>query len=420
MILDLTKEFIEERSTSYHELSLVERIAKLLDAKGIPAKVDRFNPRDYSPSAPDTETANLYVDIGEGSETLFLYAHTDVVEAPDSLFTPTIEHGKLKGRGTADMKTALAGLVTTLIRDYEQLKHTGKRIIFGFIADEETSASGIKRFVDVYKPEELELRCVLMEPTNDFNQIDVGGRGYTFLNLRGSMKETIASFRRILEHKQELLAQYPDLNDGFGPATLEITKVAWDWGQPLSTTTIVEGKACHASTPHEGENALEKAILLYPNTTYIVTSDTEGPNSLPSSARLLTHPTKLSEHLCDANIDIRTNLAASQNDALLQAMRKLLSPGVTYQIRDKGCAFKTKDRAFIDACKNATDQEVREVIAQGGSDAPYLLELTDKLIPGFGPGNLAVCHTDNEFVSLNALYQTPEVVRRIIRNFEAI
>jgi acetylornithine deacetylase/succinyl-diaminopimelate desuccinylase-like protein len=420
-MLDLTKQMISFKSLSRQELPLARFLSDLLRKEHIPHTLDEFDPGQYmDPRTTQPNTANLYVDIGSGDDALMLYAHIDVVKGPGELFVPRIEGPKLLGRGTSDMKTAAAGLMHVLLTNYEALSQTDKRLIFAFIADEENAATGIKRFVDVYQPQQIgNLNCVLMEPTNDFAHVNRGGRGYVFFDLEGKMKDVLATLQRVYAAKKGLLEQYPDKGDDFGLASLELTKVNCDVGIP-GNAYIQKGVSCHASRPYQGENALEKALATGEDITYLVTTIDENANSLPSQAHYLVGDKKYAGRQCKAHIDLRTNLAASDAEALKQQVIGLIGDGVNYSIRDEGSAFEVESPELIGVCTGAVDSRVEIKVALGGSDAPYLLPLTSNVVCGFGPGDLAVCHTDKEYVNLSAVDLTPQVVQRMIDNFHNI
>jgi acetylornithine deacetylase/succinyl-diaminopimelate desuccinylase-like protein len=420
-MLDLTKELVKFRSTSYDELGVTMYLSNLLSKRKIPHVLDKFNPQDYRHDAESILTANLYVEVGEGSDLLVLYAHTDVVEAKGDMFMPEVKDNRLFGRGTADMKTAVAGMVHVLQEDYPSLNRkltaADKKLLFVFIADEETSGTGIRRFRDWCDRNDLKgFKCILMEPTEDFTAIETGGKGLNFLQLKGKMRHMIRAFRTILASKQDLLARYPDKGDGFKTATIELTRIITDnIGNPDLKT--IEGKACHASRPHLGINAIEKALKSETDITFIVTPKNGEHNSLPARAYILEDKPDHLDMDCVASIDIRTNLAASEGDVLLDAVKALIPPCIEVDVPETGSAFTTESDGLLGLCLNSIDSEVTQRIATGGSDAPHLLTLTRNMIPGFGPGKNSVVHSDEEYIDLEIIEKTPKVIRKLISNF---
>lgn len=407
-ILELARQLIAFPSTSGDELPLARYVASLLGGRGIPCVLD-----DY-PSRGKT-TANVYASCGRGENILMLYAHSDVVPAPAGLFAPRVDGGRLHGRGATDMKSALAGLLQVLLEDHAQLKELPYRLLFTFIAEEETTAGGIQQFVRWLRPQPYRsLACILMEPTDDFTAMNVGGKGYAFLDLEGTNQDVLASFRAIHRHKPGLLARYPDRQDGFAGPTLELTKIT---PQRALAGEVVHGRASHASRPQFGENAIEKALAAGGDITGLHSSDTEGPNSLPSSVVLVRNDHRCDLESCRAHIDLRTNLEADADDGLLASVRGLVHPRVRVSLRDRGRAFRTDDGRLIALCHGAKGDAVEERISSGGSDAPYLLPLTGSIIAGFGPGRCSLSHTDQECVDLAVLEETPRIIRRIIQGF---
>lgn len=401
-LLELTQQLIAIPSTSGRERSLVDFVSGLLTTKGISHVVDPYG-----------STANLYVPLGQGEDTLMLYAHTDVVPAPEALFQPRVADGQLHGRGATDMKSALAALLHLVLTDHARLRELPFQVLFAFIAEEETNAGGIKQFLRWFQPNGR-LSCVLMEPTDDFTAMNVGGKGYAFLDLEGEMAEVLGSFRAVLASKPALLAVHADTADGFGGATLELTKLT-----PLEAFEgeAVHGKASHASRPQFGENAIEKALALHPGLSALRSAEEDGPNSLPSRAVVRLEEGRFDHLAVKAHIDLRTNRSADAGNTLLEAVRALIHPAVKVSLRDRGPAFLCHDRRLIELCKRGKGGPVEERISTGGSDAPYLLPLTESIVAGFGPGRNRLAHTLDECVDLSVLEDAPRIVRGIIEGF---
>lgn len=419
-LLELTKKLISFKSTSYNELELMQYLSCLLKKNNIKHVFDEYSPIDYTKTSLNIgRTANIYVQAGSGKRTLIFYSHTDVVDGNPSLFKPVLKDNKLYGRGASDMKSALAGLLYVLLNNYDLLNNLPVSIIFAFISDEETSATGIKRFVDWIKAEKVKgPHIILMEPTEDFSLINKGGKGYIFLNLEGRMQEVIRSLKKIYRAKNKILSKYPDPSGEFGYPTCQITKVSLTSGSiDKEKLKIIEGKTCHASQPDMGVNAIEEAFDKFRGINFLITNERESPNSIPSLAFFAVNDTRFSNLECIANIDIRTNPAADRAGAILKDVRLLISKKVKVSIRDTGPAFVLKKRHLIDICVKGHPFNIKEVISTGGSDAPYLFEITENIIPGFGPGKNKLIHADNEYIDLDVLESTPQVIKRIINNF---
>ena len=71
-------------------------------------------------------TPTLLVLRPDGSAPVLLMSHIDVVDAPDELFEPRVENGKLFGRGSIDDKYAAALSLVLAVEQLEKLKARGK------------------------------------------------------------------------------------------------------------------------------------------------------------------------------------------------------------------------------------------------------------------------------------------------------
>lgn len=414
----IAERLIRYPSTSYHELGVVRSAARFLRQAGITSILDEYAPSDYGAEA-EGKTANLYVMLGHNrpSKTLLLYAHTDVVDAPVHLYFPRISDGKLYGRGAADMKGAMAGLLYVLSRDAPELRRElhdrRRRLLVTFVADEERTGTGARRCVE-YAYDCLhyhgDLSCILLEPSDNFTQVYTGNRGTYFVQLDGALSAVMRSVRAITDAKSGLLARYPDKSDGFGPCTLEATRLSCR-SIDLSEAVLFEGVSCHASTPWLGKNALETALREHPGAACVVTPEGSSVNVLPAAA-YAAHRV-FEEYPCTASFDVRTNIVG--NNGLLDAIASLVDPGVR-TTHDGSPAYRVEAPYALSLCKRQRFP-VAEAVDSGASDAPHFLRLTPEVIPGFGPGIADLAHSDNEHISLATLRRTPHVIRRILRNF---
>ena len=92
---------------------------------------------------------NLLSFTGEGRRTLYLHGHYDVVPAqgPEQ-FNPRLEGGRLVGRGAADMKAGLAGMIYAAYLLKEVGLPLAGRVGLCIVADEETGGQGGSRYLE--------------------------------------------------------------------------------------------------------------------------------------------------------------------------------------------------------------------------------------------------------------------------------
>ena len=147
---------------------------------------------------PFGEVSNLWARRGEDSPLLCFLGHTDVVPAgpEDSWssppFAPEIRDGVLYGRGSADMKGAIAAMLVAVERFLEATPAPAGSIALLLTSDEEGAAvDGTRRVIQtlVGRDETIDW-CIVGEPSSDkriADAIRVGRRGslYGHLRLRG-------------------------------------------------------------------------------------------------------------------------------------------------------------------------------------------------------------------------------------------
>ncbi|QOJ86345.1 succinyl-diaminopimelate desuccinylase [Candidatus Riesia pediculicola] len=138
---------------------------------------------------------NFFASHGEKKGKVLLFVgHTDVV-CPGSLkdwryypFDPVIKDNSIYGRGTADMKGAIASMILSAKEFVTSFPdHIGK-LAFLITSDEEGSAKyGTKKVVEILKKRKEKIDyCIIGEPTSEFivgDTIKNGRRGSLNLNL---------------------------------------------------------------------------------------------------------------------------------------------------------------------------------------------------------------------------------------------
>jgi len=182
---------------------------------------------------------NFWATRGDRGPVLCFAGHTDVVptgpleEWTSDPFKPAVREGFLYGRGAADMKSALAAMVTAT-EDFVRAhpKHKGT-IAYLITSDEEgPSVDGTKKVVETLRERGQKIDwCIVGEPSSEKqlgDTIKIGRRG----SLSG----------RLTVHGVQGHIAYPQLAENpvhtFAPALAELTARTWDKGnehfQPTS------------------------------------------------------------------------------------------------------------------------------------------------------------------------------------------
>jgi succinyl-diaminopimelate desuccinylase len=192
---------------------------------------------------------NFWSTHGSGAPVLCFAGHTDVVptgpleEWKSDPFKPTIKDNRLYGRGSADMKSGLAAMVTAaeaFVR--ERPNHQGT-IAFLITSDEEgPSVDGTKRVVELLKERGQRIDwCIVGEPSSEKaagDTIKIGRRG----SYSG----------RLTVHGVQGHVAYPDLADNpvhmLAPALAELTRHVWDQGNEHFQPTTFQISNFNAGT----------------------------------------------------------------------------------------------------------------------------------------------------------------------------
>ena len=236
--LELTADLLRRPSVSPEDHGCLDVIAARLATIGFRNERFTYDPVD-----------NLWARRGSGHPVLCFAGHTDVVptgpreEWRTDPFEPVVQDGVLYGRGSADMKSGLAAMVTAAERFVaKHPKHAGS-LAFLLTSDEEgPSVDGTRRVMGVLEArgEKIDY-CVVGEPTSHErlgDTIKIGRRG----SLSG----------RLTVHGVQGHIAYPHLADnpvhGFAPALAELVARHWDEGNEFFQPTSFQVSNIAAGT----------------------------------------------------------------------------------------------------------------------------------------------------------------------------
>jgi succinyl-diaminopimelate desuccinylase len=226
--LTLTEDLLRRPSVSPEDHGCLDLIAARLAALGFSNERLQYGP-----------VANLWATRGRERPVLCFAGHTDVVPTGPredwhtDPFEPVVRDGILYGRGAADMKSALAAMVTATERFLARHPDHRGTLAFLFTSDEEGPAvDGTRRVMQVLegRGEKIDW-CVVGEPTSHESLGDT-----VKIGRRGSLSG------RLTVHGVQGHIAYPHLADNpvhaFAPALAELAGRRWDEGndyfQPTS------------------------------------------------------------------------------------------------------------------------------------------------------------------------------------------
>lgn len=327
---------------------------------------------------------NLWARRGTTAPVLAFAGHTDVVPTGPlerwrhPPFTPTIEDGRLYGRGAADMKSSIAAFVTAAEAFVAAHPDHAGSIALLITSDEEGPATdGTVKVVQALadRGERLDY-CIVGEPTS------VNTLGDTLKNgRRGSLSGKL-TVRGIQGH-----VAYPHLARNpvhqCAPAIAELAGTRWDEGNAYFPPTTFQISNFHAGTG--------------------------ATNVVPGTAEI------------DFNFRFSTE---STPDSLKAAVTRVLDAhGLEYDIawNLSGQPFLTPKGQLSDALVQAIDAELgvkAELSTTGGtSDGRFIARISREVVE-FGPIN-ATIHQIDENISVDTLVPLQNVYRRTLETLLA-
>jgi succinyl-diaminopimelate desuccinylase len=328
-----------------------------------------------------SDTQNIWLRKGQHSPLFVFLGHTDVVpsgplSAWDSPpFEANIRHGKLYGRGAADMKGSIAAFVTALERFITQHPDHKGSIAVLLTSDEEGNASnGVIKVIEVLQKRQEKIDwCLVGEPSSNKITGDVIRVG-----RRGSLCAKLTIFGT-----QGHVA-YPDLADNpihrFAPALKELTEVAWDRGNDYFPPTSLQISNINAGTGAE--------------------------NIIPGSVEVQFN-LRFSSELDELSIESRTKAILDKYDFKYDLQWRL-----------SGRPFLTQDGALKAAThaaiKTICDFEPHDDTGGGTSDGRFIAPTGAEVIE-LGPINASI-HKVNEHIGLDELEKLSKIYEQILIN----
>lgn len=396
------------------------------------------------------ETGNVdgyagFADLpGQEEGQVGILTHVDVVPAsPDDWqsppFEPQVREGRIYGRGTSDDKGPLVASLyagVALARCGAPLSKT-LRFIFG--CDEESGMSCVTHYLKHYQPP-----LCGFSPDGAFPLV-IGEKGLAHFALNAAWAEESAQQLKLVSiHSGTVVNVVPDAAQAIfsvsGPLSFEGADMSGlRIEQEGSTLRVsVSGKAAHASTPDEGENALAKLLQFLSRQQY---SPRGAKKYLDTLAKLFTDPcfgaslgvadeddlSKLTVaptilHVeenqgslkCDMRFTLTRKCAYFQEKLLAAAQKNEL------QLVDWSGAeplYAGKDSALADALLSAYravsgDTQTQPIIMGGGT---YAKKLPNFL--AFGPvfpGEAHLAHQADEYIDCQKWLDSAKIYARAI------
>ena len=346
-------------------LAVIELLANWLDGTGFDIEIMPL------PGTP--ARANLIATLGRGSGGLVLSGHTDTVPYDEGKwhhnpFRLENAGNRLYGLGTSDMKSFMA-LALEAVRDLDA-GHLQQPLILLATADEETSMAGARALVERRRPQAR--YAVIGEPTG---------------------------LRPVRMHK----------------------------GILMEAIRLV-GKSGHSSDPAQGNSALE---AMHSVLGALISWRKELQATHHNSLFAVPVPTLNLGHIhggdnpnricgsCELHLDLRPlpgmGLQELRDELHHRVLRALQDTGIDASIESlfEGIpAMETPANAAIVQLAEKLTGHTPEAVAFG-TEAPYLSRLGMETVI-LGPGDIAQAHQPDEYIRLDQLAPTVDLLKSII------
>ncbi|WP_232701788.1 M20 family metallopeptidase [Halobacterium wangiae] len=368
---------------------IVEYVGEYLASLGVDA--ERF---EVDPAKP-----NLLATVpGARPETLLFNGHFDTVPFDEEAWTydplGEVVDDRLYGRGTTDMKGAVAAMLFAIRAFVETDTRPPVTLTFAFVSDEEVSGdAGLPALLDADRL--VADGCVIGEPTCESGQhsVTVADRGSIWLTLEATGEAAHGSRPMVgVNAIDRLYDAVTVVRSRFGSRTLEVDETM----QPIVEESI------DYYAPKLGADTA-RGLFEHPSINLGTLHGGEAINSVPQSAT--------------AELDVRV-VAGVQTPEVVAGIRECVAGCEGVTIADVSWSVGTVepvDSPLVEAVSTTAEDVVGERVyrrsATGGGDAKKLRNAGIPTVE-FALGSDTV-HAVDEYVDVDAIVDNAVVYARL-------
>jgi acetylornithine deacetylase len=314
----------------------------------------------------------------DAGRSLMLNGHMDTVGVQGMTidpFRPSVKNGLLHARGACDMKGAIAGIIGAAKALAESESRLRGDVIFSFVVDEEHLSIGMQKLVKEYKAD----AAIVGEPTD--MRIATAHKGFLWIEIE------------------------------------------------------VKGRAAHGSVPEKGVDAIVHAVNIVSQL-----------NELQARLKTRSHPLVGTPKVHTSTIEGGTHWSIVPDRCVLRLERRTI-PGETeasamkevqqvlHGIKQRNRTFKAKARKVFARPPLETPETapivgelrrvVREVTRTNAQvvGVPYWTDAALLAHSGsiptciFGPGDIGVAHSPDEYVNVKDVLRAAEIYGKVSQGF---
>ncbi len=364
--IELSQQLIQKPSVTPDDHGCLDLLAERLAGSGFSCQMLAFE-----------NVSNAWIVRGKQAPLFVFAGHTDVVPTGPTEhwtyppFAGHIENGQLHGRGSADMKTAIAAM-TVACEEFiqEHPKHNGS-IGFLLTSDEEGPAkNGTIKVIEHLQANNIHIDyCLVGEPSSSKTMGDViknGRRGSLGAHLTVQGKQGHVAYPHLainpIHHLSEILTT--------------LSALEWDQGNEH-----------------------------FPATTFQVSNvraGTGADNVIPGSAEAWF------------NIRFSTEITAEQIQARVASVLENYRVEIDWRL--SGQPFITPEGRLVDACKTAIKQVTSidtQLSTGGGTSDGRFIAPTGAEVVELGVTNASI-HQIDEHTNIEQLMQLKETYKQVL------
>jgi acetylornithine deacetylase len=313
-----------------------------------------------------------------GGRSLMLNGHMDTVGVDGMIiepFKPSIQNGLMRGRGACDMKGTLAammGAVKSVIGSGMILRGD---LIFSAVVDEEYKSLGIKKLVQEYKAD----AAIVGEPTD--MRVATAHKGFVWIEIEVKGKAAHGSVPEkgidAIAHAAKILSAVEKLQGELGSRVHPLL------GTPKIHASTVQGGTGWSIIPERCMLRLERRTLPGESVASVLAE-------IESIFQTIKQETPNFSATARSPYDMLP-LETTESEAIVEIAQQAL-------------AEKTGTETPVIGVPYWTDGAV---LSQIGSIPTCL----------FGPGDIGVAHSADEYVNLENVLTSAHVYRKIIQRY---
>lgn len=309
----------------------------------------------------------VIADDGGNGKKVLLNGHMDVVPVNPKdnknmdYFSGKIIRNKLFGRGAADMKTGLATFMYILSKLGDNSTYN---LMFTAVSDEETGGY----FGSKYLAMQLKPDIVFVGEPTTAGFFGVGEKGVLQVMLKAKGKSAHSSLP----------------SEGINA----ITKITND------LTSIMKIQDYTYRTPPYARNSIKNSLCLYGEDVRKITCT---PSMISGGIKLNIVPS-----YCEASVNIRLPIGTNV-ERVTKLVEAQLKESDMVQVASAEPSFTNNKSLFIKRLLNlngAHTLTIKPIILSGATDGRYFRYVGIPTVV-YGPGDLKMAHTDNEYVVLS-------------------